>query len=257
MAEWSFEAGRFRLVWDWLNLGDLPFPVQAGRVGRTASERAALVDRAKAELRAAGLFHTGPDARLAAALTTLARADTWFDSTWLAGGDSPVRVVTARRDGHLVHLRQEPGPTPHRGGDVRITELDDPDLVHPVATELPDTPPGSWRPDPVPVDALTAPVPAAESPWEDGTAVSKELRELLCAPHPAGGQIAACTRDAAGHRARLLATRWFDRADDGRYQAVTSTAADGRQWITVSPLDDRTLRAVMVSTLGDLVAGGR
>lgn len=252
MADWSFDTTRFGFLWQALNLGDHPFPVQVPSFGRTDRDRAAVARRTRDELRAEGLFHVGPAADLERALRVVARAEQWFDSVWLSGGVSPVRVIAARRDGHTVLLRQEAGARPHHGGDLRLTEVEHSDLAKAVIDELPHTAPGSWRPEPVAADALGD--EPDTSPWDTRADVPKDVRELLHSAHPAGGQIGVSIRDGSGTRRRALATRWFDRADDGRYQAVIGPGPDGRSWITISPLDRATLRARLVRAFGELAA---
>lgn len=119
-------------------------------------------------LRDRGLFHvSAPDSDLERALRVVASAEQWLDSVWLAGENlaSPVRVITARTEGHTVLLRQEPGPDPHAGGTLTLTEIPRRRLIDAILDELPSGKPGAWRPEPMAADVLAGSAPEETSPW--------------------------------------------------------------------------------------------
>jgi hypothetical protein len=251
--QWSLTTTEFDYVWQTLNLGDYPFPLQVPSFGRTDRERVSIGLKVRDSLRDRGLFHvSAPDPELERALRVVASAEQWLDSVWLAGENlaSPVRVITARTSGQTVLLRQEPGADPHAGGMLTLTEIPRPRLIDAVLDELPSGKPGAWRPEPMAADALDASAP--DDPWESKDR-APHLRELMGGTHAAGGQIGINLRED-GRRRRGLAARWFDRVDDGRYLAISTAGVDGRAWITVVPADGAAMRDRVLQTLGELTA---
>ncbi|MGH3862579.1 ESX secretion-associated protein EspG [Actinokineospora sp.] len=252
---WSLTTTEFDYIWQTLNLGDYPFPLQVPSFGRTDRDRVSIALRVRDSLRDRGLFHvSAPDPDLERALRVVASAEQWLDSVWLAGEnlESPVRVITARTDGRTVLLRQEPGPDPHAGGTLTLKEIAPQRLVEAALDELPVGTPGAWRPEPMAADALAGAVVEETSPWEPKDR-APHLRELMSGTHRAGGQIGINLRES-GRRRRALAARWFDRADDGRYLAISTAGADGRPWITVAPADRTAMRTRITQTMGELTA---
>lgn len=60
-------------------------------------------------------------------------------------------------------------------------------------------------------------------------------------PRFGGGQLGANSRNAVGQKQRAPALAWFDTAT-GRYLSLSRAGSDGREWLTVSPADSKTLR---------------
>jgi hypothetical protein len=82
-----------------------------------------------------------------------------------------------------------------------------------------------------------------------GTDPRDAYARLAGQPRLRGGQLAANSRSSLGGRQRSPVIAWFDTAT-GRYLSLTRAGTDGREWVTISPADARTLR----TRLGELVA---
>jgi hypothetical protein len=267
-VSWRLSAVQVDQVWEFLGLGDYPYPIEVRSHGQTDVERRALRHRVRDELRGAGLLRADRlDADLEAALRLIARAECWVDSVWLPDehADSPMRALAARTGRAALLAVQLPGESEHAGGDLLLREIHPSGLVAAVVGELPTAPAGR-RP------AVTAPASAfggpATAPREEtgGVLVSgspgagraeRDLRtfeEVLDAPHRRAGQLAANHRDAAGRRRRSAALRWFDNPDDGRYLLVDES--DGREArSTLRPVDAHQLGARAQAALNSVLPG--
>jgi hypothetical protein len=63
------------------------------------------------------------------------------------------------------------------------------------------------------------------------------------------------SRNGLGGKRRSRVLTWFDTAS-GRYLSLSRAGADGREWVTISPAEPKTLRTrlnEMVATLSDVV----
>jgi hypothetical protein len=78
----------------------------------------------------------------------------------------------------------------------------------------------------------------------------KALARLHVQPRLRGGQIGANARNPMGGRSRSPVLSWFD-TETGRYLTQATRGHDGRDWITIAPADQATLR----HRLGEMLAG--
>ncbi|MGQ0837168.1 ESX secretion-associated protein EspG [Actinokineospora sp.] len=218
------------LLWESLDLGELPYPLEVRSHGETADERADLRDQVFSDLRAQG---TADDPRWADWLSLLARADRSVDSVFLPRADGPaVRALAVGTDSAaLLATQDESG--------LWLRPLPVGALVSAIVDLLPPAARGTET-------SLTTPVdPAAASSVRDRIDLDRRaLVRLFDQPRLRVGQFAANTRDRLGGRRRSTAMSWFD-TESGRYL----TYAKGG-WATIAPADTATLR----HRLGELLA---
>jgi hypothetical protein len=270
-VNWRLSAVQVDQLWEFLGLGDYPFPIEVRSYGESDVERRVLRHRIRDELQQAGLLRGDRlDADLEVALRLLARPECSIDSVWLPDehANSPVRVLAARSGRAALLAAQLPGESEHAGGEMLFREIHPSGLVAAVVGELPPAPAGR-RP------AVTAPASVfgghrGPVPGHDGDSGSvlisntprasrserdlRVFRDVLDAPHPRAGQIAANYRDAAGRRRRSPVLRWFDNADDGRYLLTTETRG-GDARITLRPADGNQLGTQVQAALNSVLPG--
>jgi hypothetical protein len=100
------------------------------------------------------------------------------------------------------------------------------------------------------------PQPKARTSLSDRVADPREAYASLSGqPRLRGGQLAVNSRNRLGGKQRSRVLAWFDTAS-GRYLSLSLAGADGREWVTISPAEPKTLRTrlnEMVSSLSDVV----
>ena len=223
-------------LWEALDAGEPPYPLEVRSHGATVDERAALRRRVREDLVAGGLIdHAGRlDPELDGWLGVLARADLSIDSVFLPDLDAPpvLALAAAGRDGAVLAVQQPDG--------LRLRPIPRDGLVSAIVSLLPGAPRGAEQSVSVRSEEL-ATVPA-------GRVSSAETREALARltalRNRRGGQIGVNSRSDTRGRRRSPVLAWFDN-DTGRY---LSQPRDG--WVTVAPADAATLR----HRVGELVA---
>ncbi|MQA12231.1 MAG: ESX secretion-associated protein EspG [Pseudonocardiaceae bacterium] len=263
-------------LWESMEIGELPYPLQVRSHGRTVDERRALRRRAHGELAARQILDGGrPDRRVEDWLLLLARPARSVDSVHisdlngapiaaLAASDGVENAVIAVQDADGLWLRPLPVSSlassivellpQHKRGTERSVTIASTELAKPLP-----------RRDPV-----AAGVGAGQQdPEEAGRRSGKRSRsQLVDAPtdpraayaqlaeHPRqrGGQIAANSRNSVGGRRRSRVLGWFDN-DTGRYLSISRPGPDGSEWVTVSPADPATLRHHIGEMLTSVAAG--
>jgi EspG family len=247
---WRLTPAQTDLVWQFLGLGDYPFPIQVRSHGGDEAERSVLRRGVREELRVMGLLSVSDrlEPEFKTVLRLLVRAELWIDSVWFPDelSESPVRTL-AMSSGHVALLAtQLPGESAHEGGDLLLREIHPSGLVAAVLGELPPAPPGRLPAVAMPAMDLG---PQRRREEDDGfgsvmvagsprtTRAARELKllqDIVGAVHPRAGQIAANRRDGQGRKHRSAVLRWCDNADDGRYllhagRHVTLEPADGQR----------------------------
>lgn len=189
-------------LWESLDAGEPPYPLEIRSHGATEDERAALRRQ------------VSTDAHTERLLAVLARPRQSIDSVFLpALGAEPVRALAAATSSSAVLAVQ-------RGESLALRPIHPGGLVSAIVELLPPAPRGT---------ELSISVPAAE--------FNETFGRLATLPGLRGGQIAANTRSHLGMRRRSPVLAWFDN-ESGRYLGQV----DHQDWLTVAPADAPALR---------------
>lgn len=233
-------------LWEALDAGDLPYPLEVRSHGRTVDERTALRRRVHEELRAGDLLDGRGrlEPELEAWLRVLAQPELSIDSVFLPErGAQAVLVLAATGRGATVLAVQRPD-----GLTLRQVPADG--LVSAVVELLPPASRGTEKSISAPAGELTG--PARDGAGRTSTVETREaLAKLTALPNLLAGQIAVNRRSDMRGRRRSPVLAWFDN-ESGRYLCQRSGSADGTDWVTVAPADAATLRhrlSEMVATL--------
>jgi len=257
----------FDFLWESAGLGELPYPLKVRSHGTTEDERSALRQRVNVELNARGLRdrlgRLEPDVQ--DWLTLLARGLITIDALHIPDFQKPPVGILAGSDGTngVVAIQDTDG--------IWIRPVRDEGLASTVVGLLPAGPRGTESSITIPVsDALrVAPnrvaVPAMDT--EPGparrrrTSLSERVTDprdayarLIGQPRLRGGQLVANSRNELGSRQRSAVLAWFDTAT-GRYLSLSRAGSDGREWMTVSPADTKTLRGRLAELVAETSGG--
>lgn len=262
-------------LWESMNIGELPYPLQVRAHGRTMDERRSLRHRANAELAARGIMDGG---RLAPQiedwLLMLARPGQSVDSVHIpeldaapvaaiAATDGTDNAVLAVQDADGIWLRPilaqslassvvELLPQYKRGTERSVTVAST-DLSQPAPRRFPVTAGAASNrreAEEAGGSGRRARGSVSEAPSDPRVAYA----QLAEQPRQRGGQIAANSRSPVGGRRRSRVLGWFDN-DSGRYLSLTRSGPDGSEWVTVSPADPATLRHHIGEMLNTVAAG--
>jgi hypothetical protein len=208
-------------LWESLDVGEPPYPLEVRSHGYTMDERSALRQQVYGELRERQLLdgHGRIEPHLEDWLTLLARGtqsiDAVFDSvSALAIGDGQ-HALLAVQDAEGLWLRSiEPDA-----------------LASSVVALLPGVRRGTEQSITVPADELSG----------RSDADRKVLARISAERKLRAGQFAVNARKPMGGRTRSPVLSWFD-TESGRYLTYSSRGNDGHEWITIAPADAATLR---------------
>ncbi|OZM70891.1 ESX secretion-associated protein EspG [Amycolatopsis antarctica] len=268
-----FSPIAFDFLWEAMRIGELPYPLQVPSHGATEDERILLRRSTNAELVTRGV--RDPQGRLEPHveqwLRLLARPAVSIDALHIPEYRMPPVAILAASDGREAVIAIQD----HQGIRVRPAYPDG--LASEVVSLLPAGPRGSESSITLPLDEAMRTAPArtmagvgaareAEAAdkggrWGRSRRERSGLAERTTDPREAygrlsgqprlrGGQIAANSRDHLGGKRRSPVLAWFDTAG-GRYLSLSRPGPDGREWVTISPADAKTLR----SRLGEMVGG--
>jgi len=263
-----FSPLAFDFLWESARVGELPYPLIVRSHGATENERVSLRHRTDVELKARGI--RDPRGRLAPpiedALHLLAFAPLTIDALHIPQFEAPTVGVLAAAD-------ETKGVLAVQDADgIWLRDVPPDGLVSAVIGVLPAGPRGSEASVTLPLDdalrtaPIRVPVSLPSSPGEEedrrrGRARRAPLSERLTAdpreaygrisgqPRQRGGQLAANSRSQVGAKQRSRVLAWFDTAT-GRYLSLSRAGTDGREWVTVAPADQKTLR----TRLGEIVS---
>lgn len=228
-------------VWEALDAGEPPYPLEVRSHGVTMDERAALRRRVREELVADGLLDPAGrlEPELAQWLGTLVRADLSIDSVFLPELEEPPMLALAASDraGAVLAVQGPDGLT------LRSIPRDG--LVTAIVGLLPGTRRGSEQSISVPAEELEN-APAGRGAGDRATTqeTRKALARLTAQTNLRGGQLGVNSRSDTRGRRRSSVLAWFDN-DTGRYLSQNRAG-----WVTVAPADTATLR----HRIGELIA---
>jgi hypothetical protein len=244
LAERRLAPLQLDFLWEALEAGEPPYPLEIHSHGATVDERAALRRRVREELVAGGLIDPAGrlEPELAQWLGTLATADLTIDSVFLPELDQPpvLALAASGRAGAVLAVQRPDGlslrPIPRDG------------LVSAIVGLLPGNRRGSEQSISVPAEEL-AKGPAGKAAGAGDRASTQDTRKALARlaaqANLRGGQIGVNSRSDTRGRRRSPVLSWFDN-DSGRYLSQTRAG-----WVTVAPVDAVTLR----HRIGELVTG--
>ncbi|MFF0528896.1 ESX secretion-associated protein EspG [Nocardia amikacinitolerans] len=152
------------------------------------------------------------------------------------GAVRPVRVLGVASGNVAVVAAQRPGPTPDRGGDIRLFVGSPKSLPARVISMLPEHPPGT-------VARLSSPLSRVMEDSRDlvtvpvsGPSAPARIRRLLASPRDGIGQIVVSVRRNEELKPFGVLC-WIDVAEDGRY--AVRTGAD----VHIAPVNAETFAA--------------
>ncbi|MFJ6676456.1 ESX secretion-associated protein EspG [Actinosynnema sp. NPDC091369] len=208
----------FEVLWDDLDAGALPYPLDMPSLGETFDERRRIRQAVHADLDRRGLTRRGrPEAELEDALRLLHRPATRVTVLGMPDvrADALLRAVVVARGNYAVRAVQQ--------GDFVLL-----DVVRGAAEAavevLPPLRPGPGKPVTVAAKDLAPDEPQGftRAVRRSGNPDVKAVREMLAGPITGTGHFAV---DGAEHP-----ITWFD-TERGRY------ASSGSDWLTVAPAD--------------------
>lgn len=270
-AQEFFTPLSFDFLWEAMGIGELPYPLSVRSHGATEDERSMLRQRAHTELKARGVRdgYGRLEPHIEDWLTVLARPSLSIDALHIPEFQQPPVSILAATDGKtgVVAIQDADG--------IWLRPAFAEGLASTVVDLLPSGPRGTEASITLPLEEAlhTAPirVPArtAAEPEEPGKGKRRERSagkprqsltdkvtanpreaygKLAGQPRLRGGQLAANSRNSLGGKKRSPVLGWFDTAT-GRYLSLSRSGPDGREWVTVSPADTKTLR----TRLGEMV----
>lgn len=228
-------------LWEALDAGDLPYPLEVTSHGATMESRAMLRRRMRDEMVAGRLLdHTGRlEPQLEEWLGTIAQPDLSIDSVFLPDLNQPAVTMLAAsgRAGAVLAIQRPDG--------LLLRSVPSDGLVSAIVSMLPPAKRGTETSISLPVEELARqPVAARAGGGGERASVAetrKALAKLTSLPNQRGGQLAVNIRTDMRGRRRSPVLSWFDN-ETGRYLTQTRGSTDGTNWVTVAPADVATLR---------------
>lgn len=229
-------------LWESLDAGELPYPLEAKSHGETMDQRSLLRHRVFEDLRAQRLMD--PQGRLSPEM------EDWL--TLLARGTHSVDAVfegtsaLSTSDGHRAILATQTDE------GLSLRAIDPSSLVSSTVALLPPARRGTEQSITIPATDLTA---MAKGRPAGRTATDRQvLKALSEQPKLRAGQLAVNTRNPMGGRKRSSVVSWFD-TETGRYLTYTRKGQDGTDWVTIAPADAATLRHHVGELLTKVTSG--
>jgi len=211
-------------LWESLDAGELPYPLEVPSHGLTVDERSVLRQQVFGELRAQELLDGSGrmSPRLEDLLTLLARGTHSIDAV---SSDTTALAVGDGSSG-LLATQESSG--------VRLRSIDPGSLASSVVALLPPCPRGTEQSITIPVSELAA---LSEGRSAGRSVADRQvLARLSEQPKLRAGQLAVNARKPMGGRLRSPVLSWFD-TESGRYLTYAK-----QDWITIAPADAPTLR---------------
>jgi hypothetical protein len=276
-----FSPIAFDFLWEGMQIGELPYPLQVRSHGATEDERRMLGRRTDAELQARGIRdrHGRLEPHVEDWLALLARSALSVDALHIPDFQQPPIAVLAASDGRngVVAIQDKDGiwvrpaladglvstvvgvlPAGRRGTEASITlPLDE--ALRTVPIRVPVAAAGVSEVDSEAGNAKRRqrPQPKVRTSLNDRVTDPREAYGKLAGqPRLRGGQLAANSRNNLGGKQRSRVLAWFDTAT-GRYLSLSRAGTDGREWVTISPADQKTLRTRLGEMASSVADGGR
>jgi hypothetical protein len=218
-------------LWEALDAGEPPYPLEVHSHGATMDSRRMLRQRVRDEMVANGLLDQAGriEPQLEDWLLALVNADLSIDSVFLpeTGAEPVLALAAAGRGSAVLAIQQKNG--------LRLRPIPRDGLVSAIVGMLPPARRGSETSISLRANELAA-VGARSGQRASDVETRKAYAKLTAMPNQRGGQIAANSRNDMRGRRRSAVLSWFDN-ESGRY--LTQSRAD---WVTIAPADAATLR---------------
>jgi hypothetical protein len=247
-------------LWEDLNLGAIPFPLEVRSHGDTAEERGRIKAAVYTQLERRGLAESGePTVELAGVLRLLAAPKISIDLVALKemSDTQPIRAIVAARGKRAVLAVQ-------RDLTIKVSRVRETAIVGSIVDLLSTNRSGPGQSVTLPASVLAGrPVPAPgrhrRPESDDGVLRAVTLRpehhnelkfvdSVMERPTVSAGSIGIMLRDEQGKIQRLPGMGFFD-TDQGRYATSVKRGSDGEDWTTLSPADNARLAHRLAETL--------
>jgi hypothetical protein len=226
-------------LWEALDAGEPPYPLEIQSHGATVDSRAMLRRRVREDMVANRLLDNSGrlEPQLEDWLLALANPDLSIDSVFLPDTGAPAvsALAASGRGSAVLAVQQQDG--------LRLRSIPRDGLVSAIVGMLPPARRGSETSISLPSNELATVGGRAGGRTSDQE-TRKALAKLTAMPNQRGGQIAANSRSEMRGRRRSQVLSWFDN-ESGRY--LTQSKND---WVTIAPADAATLR----HRIGEMVA---
>jgi hypothetical protein len=208
------------ILWEHLELGARPFPLELPHSGATVTERAAIARTTFEELAARGLAdQDGPVPWLSDALAALVSFDLGLTVYGALGAG---RILRAR-----ATVSGDLGVLAAQDEELTVVLIDPADMVGAILDLVPNTRPIPGQPVAVPRDRR-----------ESGrSAEDRAVRAMLDRPRLRAGLLGIEVRGQQGTVLRSPELAWFD-TDAGRFLVHTAPGPGGEDWTSYSPSDN-------------------
>jgi hypothetical protein len=243
-APLSVSRLEFDILWETLELGEMPLVLKVPSPGKTRTERRQLIESAWRAMEARGLGRGSAEyRRLVELVRLLARPDREIDGRLWFGrriGNMRTLVAATGADAALATL------TPI---GFTLREAAATGLAREALSALPPMAAGSGESVTVPSRHVEAAASSATTPVEFEAGLRREGVRARDAATLASmmmrirrhGQFGAANRDRWGHRVRAPRVLSVFDTREGRYLQTRTAEPDSEPWTTVSPADPRLL----------------
>jgi hypothetical protein len=215
-------------LWESLDAGEPPYPIEVRSHGTTMDERSELRRQVTSELH-------DLDGRVQDWLSLLARAERSIDSVFQQAPEPPVSAIAVAAGSQALLATQT-------AEGLWLRPIDSAALASTVVDLLPQAPRGTEP---------SISVASEDLPHGRAHADRQVLARFAAQRNHRAGQLAVNARKAMGGRSRSPVLSWFD-TETGRYLTFTKPGADGREWITIAPADAPTLRHRLTELLAEV-----
>jgi ESX secretion-associated protein EspG len=237
----TLSALEFDVLWEHLDLGDMPLVLKVPSPGRTNAERARLIERAWDSMQAKGVGRqVDIDPRLTAMLRLIARPSRELDGRlWI--GRSLRLLAAADGDAGVLAVQE--------GDQLTFRSADGMGLPRHTLSVLPAVAAGPGRSVTLPSKEFEAAARVATEPKDFEAALrdrglrdaDAEALRLMIGDVRQQGQFGGAARDKWGRRIRTPRVISFFDTAAGRYLQVRKQSDSGEAWTTISPTDQKRL----------------
>jgi len=215
-------------LWESLDAGEPPYPIEVRSHGTTMDERGELRQQVSGELR-------GLDDRVQDWLALLARAERSIDSVYQESPEPPASAIAVAAGSRALLATQT-------AEGLWLRPIDTAALASAVVDLLPPAPRGTEP---------SISVAAEDLPHGRTHADRQVLARFAAQRNRRAGQLAVNARKPMGGRTRSPVLSWFD-TETGRYLTYAKRGADGREWLTIAPADAPTLRHRLTELMAEV-----